>query len=291
MKYNLPLWRPPSEADSLILQVTIGCAHNRCAFCCMYKGKQFSVKTWEEIEEDLAEAKATVPGVGRIFLADGDALAADTELLLRLLDRLYRDFPHLQRVSVYGGPKDILAKKPEELVALKEHGLGMIYMGIESGSDRILQLMGKGVSAEEMVLAGRKGVNAGIDLSVTVISGLGGREHWEEHASETARVLNAIAPQYLGLLTLMVKPGTPLDHWIREGRFSLLDPLETALETRLLLASLSLTGCVFRSNHASNYLALKGTLSQDREALLALLDQVLREKDQGYFRPERYRGL
>lgn len=291
MKYDLPLWRPPSEAGSLILQVTLGCAHNACAFCSMYKEKQFYVKEWQEIEADLAETDKYAHLVRRVFLADGDALAVETGLLVRLLDTLYARFPYLERVSIYGGPKDILKKSPEELARLKRHGLGMIYMGVESGSERILRQMRKGVSAGEMIEAGRKGVESGINLSVTVISGLGGRDLWEEHAVGTARVLSAIDPQYLGVLTLMVEPATPLYRWVQEGSFQLLDPVGVAREMRLLLKHLSLSNCIFRSNHASNYLVLKGTLNRDREALIAALDKVLSHPGAGLFRSEAHRGL
>ncbi len=288
MQYHMPLYRPPSEADSLILQVTLGCAHNACTFCSMYKGKTFRVKDWPEIEADLADALPWAGRVRRVFLADGDALAVDTPTLGKLLDRLYRDLPALERVGIYGGPKDILAKGPEELQYLRQKGLGIIYLGIESGSGRILADVRKGVPPDQMVEAGRMVVDAGILLSATVILGLGGTDAWEEHAVETAHVVSAINPHYLGALTLMLEHTAPLLRQVEKGDFKLQSPAGIAAEMRLMLQHFDLSGCVFRSNHASNYLVLKGVLNRDRDRLIQQLDHALAA---GAFRPEGWRGL
>lgn len=291
MRYELPIFRPPSEAFSLILQITIGCSHNACTFCGAYRGKKFRVKTWDEIEQDIAEASIEFKGINRIFLADGDALAVKTDLLLKILDRLYSSFPGLERVGIYAGPKDILAKSESELSELRRHGLKILYMGLESGSDRILKDIRKGVTAAQMVEAGKKALAAGFDLSVTIITGLGGQELWEEHAVETARIASAIDPTYLASLTLIVVPGTPLEQKVKRGEFKLLTPWQTLQELKLLIENLSLTNCVYRANHASNYLPLKGVLNRDKKALLSLLNKALEHPDEVTLRPEYARGL
>lgn len=209
MRYDPPVFRPPSEASSLILQVSLGCSHNACAFCGMYKGKKFRVKSWPEIEADILAAKKEFPVAARVFLADGNALALDSGLLIKTVKKLYSEFPCLERVGIYAGPKDILSKQPQELAELREAGLGILYFGLESGSDRVLGRVGKGVSSAQMVEAGRKVLDAGLALSVTVIIGLGGTELSEEHALETAAAAGAIDPTYLGALTLMVPENSP----------------------------------------------------------------------------------
>lgn len=292
MGYDMPLWRPPSEAESLIIQATLGCSHNACSFCTMYRTKRFQVRSLEEVEQDLEEFAPYAHGFRRVFLADGDALAADTDFLLSVMAKIYQRFPWMERITAYAGPKDIVNKSPEELRALCQAGLTMLYLGLESGSEAILRQMHKGATPAQMVEAAAKAKEAGIDLSVTVILGLGGRDRWEEHARETARVLNQMDPPYLGALTLMVPPDTPLAGWVERGEFQVPGPLEIAKELRLLIVGLSLTNCVFRTNHASNYLLLAATLKKDGRAqaeLLKRLDQVIAAG--GTFRPEGWRGL
>lgn len=292
MPYEGLIYRPPSEANSLILQVTVGCSHGACTFCSAYLGKRFRVKDWAEIEEDINFAREHYgPYVERIFLADGNALVMATPRLLRLLERLYRAFPNLKRVGIYGGPRDILRKKPEELRALREAGLGIIYLGVETGDDELLLAIRKGVDSRQMVQAGRAVVEAGITLSVTVIAGLGGPALSERHARRTAEVINAIDPHYLGVLTLMVEEGTPLAEEVRQGRFTVLTPWEVLQEIRLLVEGLETSHCVFRANHASNYLPLGGTLARDKAKVLAAIDSVLAAKDASYLRPEEWRAL
>lgn len=274
---------------SLIIQAAIGCSHNRCTFCSMYKDKKFRIRDMEEILEDIEEGKKYYGSIKRVFLADGNALAMKTEDLKTILFKIRETMLECERVGIYGSPKDILRKRENELKELRELGLGIIYMGMESGSDDVLLRIKKGASAADMIEAGRKIVNSGIKLSITLISGIGGRELWEEHALESARVLNAINPHYLGLLTLLLEPGTELESQVRSGSFELLNPIEIVRETRLLLEKLEVRDCVFRSNHASNYFALAGTLPQDKERLLAEIDRAMGNNYD--FRNEYFRRL
>ncbi len=291
MRYDEPVFRPPSEAFSLILQVTIGCSHNACTFCSMYKGKKFRIKEWRKIEDDIADASRYAGDVRRIFLADGNALAMPTDQMLHLLGRLEEAFPRLQRVTAYAGPKDILRKTPGELLEIRQAGLKILYLGVESGNEEILKEINKGVTASEMEEAGRKALEAGFKLSVTVITGLGGREKSREHAVDTARLLSSIDPTYIGALTLMPVPETSFFDKIKQGRLSMLSPLESLQEIKWMLEKLNLTGCIFRCNHASNYLPLKGTLNKDRDRLTELLDDVLVRPEKYKLKPEYMRGL
>lgn len=290
MQYEGIVYRPPSEAKSLILQLTVGCSHNKCIFCDMYRDKNFRVRSWEDFKEDIAEAKRYYPEAERIFLADGNVLCIDGGLLIQVLEELYRQFPYLSRVAAYAGPKDLLDKSDEELLRIRKAGLEILYLGVETGSDRLLKFINKGVSAHEMIEAGRKAKKTGFTLSVTVISGIGGTENWEMHARETAQVLNAIDPEYLGLLTLMLRPNTPLERLVEKGKFHILSPEEVMMETMLLLQELHLTNCVFRSNHISNYLPLAGTLSKDKERLLQQIENAMKKNGKLY-RPEFLRHL
>ncbi|MFZ7102689.1 MAG: radical SAM protein [Peptococcaceae bacterium] len=290
MYYDMPLYRPPSEADSLILQITLGCSHNKCTFCSMYKTKKFRILSDEEITGHLAEAKEYYPLARRIFLADGNALTMDTTRLLELIKVLKPAFPKLERITAYAGPRDILQKTAAELKALHAGGLEMLYLGVESGSAKILEEINKGVSPAEMISAGQKARRAGFKLSCTIILGLGGKENWKEHACRTAEVINAIQPEYLGALTLMIEERTPLYHKVQNQQFQLLKPLEVIEELTELIHNLELEDTVFRSNHASNYLALKGTLNKDKHKLLQQLEEA-GTAGQSRFRPEGWRGL
>lgn len=289
MRYDQPVFRPPSEAASLILQVALGCSHNACTFCGMYKGKKFRVKAWEEILSDLAAAKRFYPNAARVFLADGNALALDTDLLLKTIEKCYQEFPLLERVGIYAGPKDILAKSAGELAEMRKAGLVILYLGLESGSDSVLKAVAKGVSSAQLVKAGRKALEAGLTLSVTVILGLGGLELWEEHALRTAEAVSAIDPTYLSALTLMVVENTPLYEKVKRGEFHVLTPQQSLTELKLMLEKVNLTNCVFRSNHASNYLPLRGTLDRDKGALISLLENSLARPE--LLKPEFLRGL
>lgn len=276
MHYSGDVFRPPSEAYSLILQVTLGCSHNRCAFCYMYKAKQFSIRPLKEVFEDIDEAAPY--RFKRVFLADGDALILPTETLVTILKRIRSRIPTVERVGVYGSPNSILRKTPEELAALKKLGLGIVYMGLESGNDALLKKFDKGFDAAHIIEAGKKVKEAGLLLSVTAINGLGGKEMSEAHAIDTARAFNAMKPDYIGMLTLRVYGNTPLAGWVKSGEFKLLEPLELARENRLLIEHMDCEGAVFRSNHASNYLALAGTMNRDKEKLLNQLDAALEGK-------------
>ena len=289
MRYYGSVYRPPSEAYSLIVQVTYGCSHNTCAFCSMYKEKRFALRPLEEILEDFHIARRTYRAVDKVFLADGDALVRKAPELYTILDTVAELFPECQRVTCYASPSSIRIRTEEELRTLRQKGLTMVYMGLESGCDEVLTRMRKGHGAGEIVEMGRKVRSCGIALSVTAITGLGGPELLQRHAVETAEAFNAMDPEYIGMLTLMVEPGTPLYDWVRQGTFSLLTPPQVLEETRLLVSHLDSPGSVFLMNHASNYLALKGTLNADREAMLRAIDEA--EHDLTRLRPEAWRGL
>ena len=268
MRYLGKVYRPPSEAYSLIVQVTYGCSHNRCAFCDMYDDKHFGMRPMEEIFEDFRMARQAYRRVERVFLADGDALMRRTSDLVEILDLIYGLFPECERVTSYASPASIHVKSEDDLRLLRSKGLTMLYMGLESGCDAVLEKMTKGHTAAAIVEAGQKARRCGFALSVTAISGLGSRELLREHAIGTAEALSAMNPEYIGLLTLMVERGTPLERWVREGSFHVLNVTEVLQETELFLQHIDSPGSVFRMNHASNYLTLKGTLNEDREALL-----------------------
>lgn len=273
MRYKGKVYRPPSEAYSLIIQVTFGCSHNRCAFCDMYDDKHFSLRPMEEIREDLAAARQVYRRVGRVFLADGDALIRPAAQLLEILGWVYELFPECERVTCYASPASLQVRTEDELRALRAAGLTMVYMGLESGCDAVLERMNKGHTAAAIIDAGQKARRCGLALSVTAISGLGSLELLEDHAMGTAQALSAMKPEYIGLLTLMVEPGTPLEQWVREGSFVVPGAPDILRETEIFLHHIDSEGSVFRMNHASNYLTLKGTLNADKPALLARVHQ------------------
>ena len=289
MRYFGDVYRPPSEARSLIVQVTYGCSHNTCAFCSMYKAKRFALRPLEEILEDFHAARKYYSHVEKVFLADGDALVRKASELEIILDTVKTLFPECQRVTCYASPSSIHIRTDEELQTLRAKGLTMVYMGLESGCDEVLTLMRKGHKAADIVSMGQKVRRNGIALSVTAITGLGGPELLERHAKETAAAFNAMNPEYIGMLTLMVEPGTPLFDWVKEGSFRLLTPAQVLQETKLLVESLDSPGSVFRMNHASNYLSLRGTLNGDRAAMLATIRRA--EQDLSSLKPEGWRAL
>ena len=288
MRYKGKVYRPPSEAYSLIVQVTYGCSHNSCAFCDMYDDKHFSMRPMQEIREDFELARRVYHRVERVFLADGDALMRKTDELIEILGLIYGLFPECERVTCYASPTSLQIKSEDDLRLLRARGLRMVYMGLESGCDAVLTRMNKGHDAAAIVAAGKKARRCGLALSVTAISGLGSRELLREHAIGTAQALSAMNPEYVGLLTLMVEPGTPLAKWVREGSFEVLGPVDILRETELFLQHIDSPGSVFRMNHASNYLTLKGTLNDDRAALLARVQEGLRGHG---LRPESMRAL
>lgn len=291
LKYEGDVFRPPSEAKSLILQATIGCSHNRCTFCGMYKRKKFRVRKLEEVKKESALISHLMPHTTRVFLADGNALAVPTDQLLQILKTLISSFPRLERVSLYGNPHDLLQKSVGELKKLKNNKLGIIYLGIESGSASVLDAVKKGVTPEQLAEGSGKAKEAGVPLSITVLNGLAGVEGSAEHARETARLLNEIDPEYLGLLSLITVPGTTMHRHFKEGLLTPLGPWELLEEIKMIVKDLNLTNCVFRANHASNYLPLKAVLSRGKEALLADLDRVIEQKAPGSLKSEYLRGL
>lgn len=289
MRYEGDIYRPPSEAHSLIVQYTVGCARNDCTFCSMYKAKNFRIRKEDEVLEELrGVAKQYGNMVRKIFLADGDALIVPAERLIYLLKGIWEIFPNAERITSYGAPADVLDKTPEELKAIHATGLDMVYMGLESGDDEVLRRVCKGVTSQQIVDAGIKLRASGIKLSLTIISGLGGRERMKEHAIASAQAMSKIKPEYASLLTLMVEPGTPLYDQVKNGEFQLLDAVGVMDETKLFLENSDSEGTVFRANHASNYLALAGTFNRDRERLIK---QVEEAKKNLSFRPEGYRRL
>ena len=288
MRYKGKVYRPPSEAYSLIVQVTYGCSHNRCAFCDMYDDKNFGMRPLDEIYEDFRMARQAYRHVQRVFLADGDALMRRTSDLVSILDLIYGLFPECERVTSYASPGSIHAKSEDDLRLLRSKGLTMLYMGLESGCDAVLEKMTKGHTVAAIVEAGQKVRRCGFALSVTAISGLGSKALLRDHAIGTAQALSQMNPEYIGLLTLMVERGTPLAKWVSEGSFQVLDAVDVLRETALFLQHIDSEGSVFRMNHASNYLTLKGTLNDDREALLQRVSMGL----EGYgLRSESMRAL
>ena len=275
MHYSGSVYRPPSEAHSLIVQCTLGCSHNKCAFCIMYKDKRFSINPVEQVLADLSEARSLYRRIERIFLADGDALILPMDYLLRVLDFIREFFPECERVSAYASTKALMRKTDEELETLRSRGLQMVYVGLESGNEALLKKYMKGVTVEEIVEHSLRAKAAGMTLSITAINGMGGKELSETHAIDTAAALSRIKADYVAMLTLRVYTGTPLHDWIERGELTMLGPLELAAENRILLQHIDSEGSVFRSNHASNYLPLKGTLNRDREALIAQIDKAL----------------
>ena len=290
MRYYGMVIRPPSEAKSYILQVSYGCSHNRCTFCGTYLDKPFRPRDLDEILEDIALAQKQMPTTRRVFLADGDALVLSTRRLTKILDEIQAKFPQLERVGCYANAQDILRKTPEELQMLREKGLGIIYIGLESGSDEILATIEKGATSAEMIEAGKKVKKAGILFSVIAILGLGQQKNSTHHAKETGRVVSAIDPDFFSMLTLMLVPGTKLHAQWETGEFHLLSAEEMLAELRQVIEHLHLSNCIFRTNHASNYLPLKGTLPQDKKHLLTMLDAALAHGREA-LKPESWRGL
>ena len=290
MRYEGSVYRPPSEAYSLIVQATIGCAHNSCTFCSMFKGKKFRVRDINEVLEDFDMARKYYKRVERIFLADGDALVLKNEKLITILDYIKKLFPECERVTIYGSPQDVRHKTTEELKELNSKGVTMIYIGAESGSDKVLKDICKGAGRDEIIEAVRKIEESGIKSSVTFISGLGGKADWREHAVDTGSMISLMAPSFASLLTLMVEPAAPLYKDVQSGKFELLSPEEVAAETMVMIENINLEKtCVFRSNHASNYISLKGNLPRDKEKMLKQIQRAL--EGAGAFKDERFRML
>lgn len=290
MRYEGDIYRPPSEAYSLLVQVTIGCTHNKCTFCKMFKDKKFRVRKLDEILEDLAWARAKYRSVPRIFLCDGDALALSNNKLMPILDYIKENFPECERVSIYGRASDVIKKRDEEMKQLLDAGLTMVYIGAESGSDKVLKDVCKGETRQQLIDGVKKIEACGMQASVTFISGLAGKDGWEEHAIETGTMITEMEPSYVGLLTLIVEPNVPMAKDIESGKLKLLSPEEVMAETLLMLKHTNVTKkCVLRSNHASNYVSLRGDLPYDKEAMMNTLRVAMENKNM--FKDERFRAL
>ena len=290
MHYDMPLYRPPSEADALIFQVTLGCSWNQCLFCGMYKGKRYQVRPWEAIEKDILEMSRLQPLTTRVFLADGDALGVETDHLVRVMTLINERFRHLERISIYAGPTNLRDKTLEQLKALKDLKLDILYLGIESGNDEILKRIHKGATSQEIIDGGRKAIAAGLRLSTIILLGLGGVDGSLTHAKDSAKVVSAIDPHFLACLTLMLGPYAEVyEQKIMGGGFKLPDKRQTLQELRWFVEDLTLTDCRFGTEHASNYLPIGGQLGADKERILGLIDRAL--KDDRLLRPEWARGL
>ncbi len=292
MRYEGNVFRPPSEAYSYILQCTVGCSHNRCTFCAMYKDKKYYVRKMQDIKEDIRMAKQYYGDLEKVFLADGDALAMPTDDLLEILETLYATFPSLKHVGIYASPESILEKEMSELTALKAGGLTIAYLGVETGDPELLEAIRKGADYDQMLEAGLKIRRAGILLSVTILLGLAGRTPKAvEHEKNTAKMMNEMNPDYIGALTLMLVPGTQLYRLQQKGEFELPGPFEILDEMRILIENLEVQGTEFRSNHASNYLPIKGRLPEDKQKMLNLINDLIAKNDRKYLRPDYLRAL
>ena len=290
IKYVGDVYRPPSEAYSLIVQATIGCTHNKCSFCKMFKEKRFQTRPTEDIIADFAWARKRYRSVPRIFLADANALCLKTDKLMPILTYIEETFPECERVTIYGRASDILRKTEDELRMHREHGLTMVYIGAESGSDKVLEMCRKGETRQQLIDAVKRIEKVGIKASVTFISGLAGKDGWEDHAIQTGTMITEMNASYVSLLTLLVDPQAPMYEDIQSGRLKLLTPQEVLAETHLMLENANPEKtCIFRSNHASNYLSLKGDLPQDRDRFLAQIEAAM--KNTGMLKDERFRLL
>jgi radical SAM superfamily enzyme YgiQ (UPF0313 family) len=285
MRYEGPIYRPPSEADSLLIQATVGCPHNLCTFCMVYKqGVKFKVRPVPDIMEDLEEARRVYgPTVRTIFFPAGNTIAMPTPALAEICRRSYALFPHLQRITVYGSSQYLCRKGAHQLKTLANAGLRRIHVGVESGADDILARVKKGTDAAGHIAAARLAREAGIELNAYVILGLGGREHTHVHARETARVINAMAPAVVRLRTLVPKVNTPLLMEVQAGRFRMLTPHEVIRETMALLAGITVPTLI-ASDHYTNYLNVAGALPRDKEAMQQALQRAL-ARDESAFRP------
>ena len=289
MRYEGTLYRPPSEARSYILQATIGCSHNLCTYCDMYRGMEYRERDLQELFEDIAEAARVYPSVTKVFIADGDSLAMDTPRWLQVLKAVRETFPHLRRTSCYATARNVLEKSHDELVELRGAGLSLLYIGPESGDPVTLRRIVKGGTFEDHAEAARKAHAAGMKISVIMLLGAGGLERTKEHAHETARLITEMDPEFLSALTLTVIPGTPLQRMMEKGRFELPAIPDLLRELRTMVAESQPTGAIFRTNHASNYLPIEGRLPRDREKIVATIDSALRGEVP--LRPEYFRGL
>lgn len=291
LNYDYPLYRPPSEAKSLIFQVTLGCSFNKCSYCDMYRTKEYQERPWDEIRMEIDMAARHMPETRRIFLADGDALNLSTQNLVQILDYLRSKFPVLERVSCYAMPKNILEKSPEDLAKLRGAGLDMFYIGIETGSDIILKKITKGATSQTIIKACQKAKDAGYTISCMVILGLGGKEYSKEHIEGTARILSVTAPHYVGALTLHLD-GSIREEFLAKFRepFVPIDDADALDELESLISGIDpATPVVFRANHGSNAYPIGGTFPQERQAMLDKVSYLRQHPDM--CRPVGFRGF
>lgn len=289
--YNFPLYRPPAEADNIILQATLGCSHNRCTFCTMYKSKRYTVRPIEEIEKEIVLLSIRHPDANKVFLGDGDALSLPTDHLLKILELLKEAFPRLSRVSVYATAQNILEKSLDELKSLRTGGLSLAYFGIESGNDDLLEKIDKGVNSDQIAEALTCAHDAGIKISATVVLGLGGAEYSDSHITDTARLINMAPITYLSTLQLGLEEGAAERFYRGFEEFTPLNDLQILQEQRQLISMIEpRERIIFRSNHASNALHLSGTLPKDTLKLINEIDEALRIGE-GALVPQWFRGF
>jgi len=273
--YHEPVFRPPSEANSIILQVTHGCKWNKCTFCEMYRSKKYSIKPLETIKKEISLLSTLHPTANKVFIGDGDLFSVDFNLIIKTLQLLKESFPKLRKISTYASSRELLKFSLLQLAAIRKEGLNLLYIGIESGDDEVLKLINKGISSAEQEMAILEAKKAGFKVSIMILNGLGGKIHSENHAINSAKLLNAIQPDLLALLVISFPFG--FEHFQKRmnGCFQPMSQLEMLTEMRLFLSNLELNSTVFRSDHASNYLVFKGGLNRDKDKFIAQLDDII----------------
>ena len=291
LNYHAPMYRPPSEGKSLIFQVTLGCSFNECSFCDMYRSKEYSERSWEEVKGEIDLMAKQVPDTTRIFLADGDALNLSTDYMIKIVEYLYKNFPELERVSCYAMPMNILKKTPDELKRMNAAGLNMLYLGIETGSDIILKKITKGATSATIIRACRKAIETGFTLSCIMILGLGGRNYSKEHIKETARVVNESSPHYLGTLTLILETGVKEEFLTKfDEPFHEINDEEALAELHDLVEQINVKDeMVFRANHGSNAYNIAGTFPDEKEMMLRKISWYKDHPEQ--IRPQGFRAF
>ena len=291
LNYDTPLYRPPSEAKSLIFQVTLGCSFNECSFCDMYRSKEYSERSWEEVKGEIDMMSKMLPDTTKIFLADGDALNLDTEYMIQIVKYVYEKFPNLERVSCYAMPMNLLKKTPEELDAMKKAGLNMLYLGIETGSDILLKKVTKGATAKTIIKSCKKAKDAGFTLSCMVILGIGGSKYSSENARETAKVISEVKPDYVGALTLYLENGIKDEFLTKfDEEFIKISDSEAINELEELITEINVDGnVVFRANHGSNAYNIAGTFPEDKQAMLDKITWMKEHPE--VVRPQGLRGF
>ncbi len=291
LNYDAPLYRPPSEAKSLIFQVTLGCSFNECSFCDMYRSKEYSERSWDEVKGEIDMMSKMLPDTTKIFLADGDALNLDTEYMIKIVKYIYEKFPNLERVSCYAMPMNLLKKTPEELDSMKKAGLDMLYLGIETGSDILLKKVTKGATAKTIIKSCKKAKDAGFTLSCMVILGIGGSKYSSENARETAKVISAVKPDYVGALTLYLENGIKDEFMTKfNEEFIRISDSEAIDELQELISGIDVNDkVVFRANHGSNAYNVAGTFPEDKQAMLDKITWMKEHPE--VVRPQGLRGF